>query len=48
MSASRKKIARPRARNLMAVKAHFRKAGAIEPVKGRLPRKAKHKKKLDF
>lgn len=43
--AERKK--KPKARNLIAVDAHFRKAGAIEPEKGKLPRKVKHKKRTE-
>lgn len=38
---------KPKARNLLAVDAHFRKAGAIEPEKGKLPRKVKHKKRTE-
>jgi hypothetical protein len=38
---------KPKARNLLAVDAHFRKAGAIEPEKRKLPRKIKHKKRSE-
>ena len=41
------RIKKPKARNLIAVDAHFRKAGAIEPEKGKLPRKVKHKKRME-
>jgi hypothetical protein len=41
------RIKKPKARNLIAVDAHFRKAGAIEPEKGKLPRKVKHKKRTE-
>jgi hypothetical protein len=47
MPANSKRIKKPKARNLLAIEAHFRKAGAIEPEKGKLPRKVKHKKRAD-
>jgi hypothetical protein len=47
MSATGNRIKKPKARNLLAVDAHFRKAGAIEPEKGKLPRKVKHKKRTE-
>jgi hypothetical protein len=47
MSATANRTRKPKARNLLAVDAHFRKAGAIEPSKGKLPRKVKHKKHKD-
>ncbi len=33
------RIKKPKARNLLAVDAPFRKAGAIEPGKGKFPRR---------
>jgi len=47
MAAIKKTITRPKGRNLLAVAAHFKKAGPIEEAKGKLPRKAKHKKLIE-